>query len=81
MRDYLLLKNNFLYNSFNINYVMSICWSCGVELGYHQSNKRHPGVADPSSNKYAWGSIIFRRDCVGGYINVFVNISLPLGVN
>ena len=33
MRDYLLLKNNFLYNSFNINYVMSICWSCGVELG------------------------------------------------
>ena len=54
---------------------MSICWSCGVELGYHQSNKRHPGVADPSSNKYAWGSIIFRRDCVGGYINVFVSIS------
>jgi len=46
---------------------MSICWSCGVGLGYHQSNKRHPGVADPSSNKYAWGSIIFRRDCVGGY--------------
>jgi len=40
-------------------------WSRAV--GYHQSNKRHPEVADPSSNKYAWGSIIVRRDCIGGY--------------
>ena len=41
-------------------------WSWEIELGYHQKEKNRLGVADPSSNQCAWGSINLEK-LYGGY--------------
>jgi hypothetical protein len=64
--NYFLLENNFWYNLFNIICTLIMCWSWGIELGYHQNER------------ISWRSLILlritclgehniRRDCIGGY--------------
>lgn len=61
MLNNFILGYNFWYNLFNIIYTITMCWSWGIELGYHQKEKNFLEVADLPPNQCAWGSINSER--------------------
>jgi len=69
-----------LNNSFKIVFVISSYRDWDLNRGNHQI-KEFPRVADYSSNSMLGGAEYFEETVLGGYINVFVNISSPSGTN
>jgi len=64
-----------LNNSFKIVFVISSYRDWDLNRGNHQI-KEFPKGCWLFFEQYAWGSRIFRRDCIGGYRS---RVSAPLG--
>ena len=66
-----MIEINFWGHSFNIIYLIIICWSGEVELGSGDGTSFHKknilGVAGPFFESMCLGEHNIRRDCIGGY--------------
>ncbi|WP_204357458.1 hypothetical protein [Methanosarcina mazei] len=66
-----MIEINFWSHSFNIIYLIIICWSWEVELGSGDGTSFHKknilGVAGPFFKSMCLGEHNIRRDCIGGY--------------
>ena len=68
--NYLLIKNKFYYNLYNIICFLSRFWIGGTRRKWGIINiKNYLEVADPSSDVYAWGSKYFEVTVSGVTVN------------